>query len=112
MSTFKDAFDKVAEAIKDLSSLEVVTYKGTINIQGSTDVPDNFEAIISNAKAQADFKIAACTYCALDGDMRVFYDKDIGEKDMEAHQKLVETARQNRQAVVDLFKDAINKQLG
>lgn len=109
MSKFSDALDKIAEGIQDMSSLEVVTYKGSINIQSDGAVPDKFDVIIGNAKSQADFQITACTYVELDGDMKVFYDKDITPAELSAHHDLVETARQNRQAVVDLFKDAILK---
>ncbi len=106
---FKNVLSNIADGIKDLSSLEVITYKGIIAIESGGDgaVPDKFNTIIENAKMQADFKIAACTYVALDGDMKVFYDQDITSADMEAHHELVNIARQNRQAVVDLFKDAI-----
>ncbi|MCP4622902.1 MAG: hypothetical protein GY850_05160 [bacterium] len=108
-SDFKNVLSNIAEGIKDLSSLEVVTYKGTISIGGGADgvVPDKFDNIIKNAKAQPDFKISACTYVALDGDTQVFYDQEITPAEMEAHHDLVDIARQNRQAVVDLFKDAI-----
>jgi len=44
--------------------------------------------------------------------MKVFYDNDITNAEMEAHHNLVDSARQNRQAIVDLFKDAILKEVG
>ena len=108
-SDFKNVLSNIAEGIKDLSSLEVVTYKGTISIGGGAEgaVPDKFDNIIKNAKAQPDFKISACTYVALDGDTKVFYDQEITAVEMNAHHELVNIARQNRQAVVDLFKDTI-----
>ena len=46
MSTFQEAFDKIKEGIKDMSSLEVVNYKGKISIEGEGAVPDNFDDII------------------------------------------------------------------
>ena len=106
---FKNVLSNIAEGIKDLSSLEVVTYKGTISIGSGAGgaVPDKFDTIINNAKAQAEFKISACTYVALDGDTKVFYDQEITAVEMDAHHDLVDIARQNRQAVVDLFKDSI-----
>ncbi len=108
-SSFKNALSKIAEGIQDLSSLEVVTYKGTISIKKGpgAGVPDKFDDIIKNAKAQADFKITACTLVELDGDTKVFYDNEITQAEMDGHHDLVDIARQNRQAVVDLFKDAI-----
>lgn len=107
MADFKQALEKIAEGIQDLSSLEVVTYKGTIAFKSDTAVPEKFNDIIKAARAEADFKITSCTYVELDGDTRVFYDKDITPAEVEAHNDMVDIARQNRQAVVDLFKDAI-----
>ena len=49
----------------------------------------------------------ACTYVAIDGDMQVFYDNDLTEIERNAHHALVDMARQNRQSIVDLFKDVI-----
>jgi hypothetical protein len=111
MSTFQEAFEKIKEGIQDMSSLEVVTYKGKITIESGGEVPENFGDIIKKAKAEANFKILACTHSALDGDMKVFYDNEITTTQIEAHHKLVESARQSRQAVVDLFKDAITSAL-
>lgn len=111
MSTFQEAFEKIKEGIQDMSSLEVVTYKGKITIASDGAVPENFDDIIEKAKGEANFKILACTHSALDGDMKVFYDNEITTTQIEAHHKLVESARQSRQAVVDLFKDAITSAL-
>jgi len=107
--TFKGALNKIAEGIQDLSSLEVVTYNGKITIKkdASEDPPKTFSAIIKQAKSEGDFKITACTYVELDGDTQVFYDNDITAAERDAHHNLVDIARQNRQAVVDLFKDTI-----
>ena len=108
-SSFKNVLSNIAKGIEDLSSLEVITYKGTIAIEGAAGgvVPDKFEKIIENAKAQATFKIAACTHVELDGDTKVFYDQGITQVEMDAHHDLVDIARQNRQAIVELFKDAL-----
>ena len=113
MASFKDALDKIAEGLKDLSSLEVVTYKGTIDIN-AVDLKlggDMIAAVLANAKTKADFRLLACTYFELDADTTVFFDKDITADERAAHQVLVESALSKRDAVVTLFKDAIVKQL-
>jgi hypothetical protein len=112
MSAFKEAFDKIGDAIQDIVSLEVVSYKGSINIAAGEAYPKDFETIMEKARASADFKITACTLSQLDGDMQVFYDADITQADIDAHLILVDTARKNRQAMVDLFKGAIGSAVG
>jgi hypothetical protein len=110
MGKFSEALDKIAEGIKDMSSLEVVNYKGTIQIEAD-NVPADFSTILSLAKSQGSLTVNACTYVELDGDMKVFYDKEITQAEMDSHQELVDIARESRQAVVDLFKDAILSQI-
>ena len=107
MSKFKEAFDSIARGVEDLSSLEVISYKGTISIKAGDAYPETFDKILDNARAQADFKIMACTTSELDGDVKFFYDKDMTKSDMDAHLQLVEAARKSRQGFVDMFKDAI-----
>ena len=53
---FKNVLSNIAEGIKDLSSLEVVTYKGTISIGSGADgaVPDKFDTIIKNANGSME----------------------------------------------------------
>ncbi len=111
MSSFTDVLKKIAEGIEDISSLEVTTFKGKIDI-ASQGMPADFDAILANAQATAGFQIAASTKCALDGDIRVFYDAGLEREDMDDHRALVETAEQNRQAVINLFHDAIRSALG
>jgi hypothetical protein len=107
--TFKTALSGIAAGIQDLSSLEVVTYKGKISIkkEATEDPPKKFNDIIKKAKSEGDFNIMACTYVAIDGDTQIFYDNEITEIERNAHHALVDIARQNRQAIVDLFKDVI-----
>ena len=111
MSKFSEALNSIANGIKDMTSLEVVTYKGTIKIAADEAVPTEFDKIIGKAKGTADFQITACTYVELDGDMKIFYDNDITSAERDSHNSLVDVARKNRQAVVDLFKDAILKDI-
>ena len=108
MGKFTGVLDKIAKGIEDMSSLEVVHYKGTIKA-AAVNTDADFKTILDSAKGEAGFKITACTYVELDGDMRVFYDNEITQAEMDAHNALVEVAKSNRQAVVDMFKDAILK---
>ncbi len=112
MSSFKQAFDSIAKGVEDLSSLEVVSYKGTISIKSEEPCPDTFDSILENARSQADFKIMACTTSKLDGDVKFFYDQDITKSDMDAHLQMVDAARKNRQGFIEMFKEAISDAIG
>ncbi|WP_300460472.1 hypothetical protein [Desulfobacula sp.] len=112
MSAFKTAFEKIGKAAEDMASLEVVSYKGRITVTADKAHPINFATIIKGAAADAEFRITACTKSELDGDTQVFYDKEISQEEMDAHNGLVEAARSNRQAMVDLFKEGIKTAVG
>ncbi|MDX2440215.1 MAG: hypothetical protein QNK40_06645 [Desulfobacterales bacterium] len=112
MSAFKNAFNKIGEAVEDLTSLEVVSYKGRIKADAIDVDSIDFSAIVKAALANAELQITACTKSELDGDTQVFYDKEITKEEIDAHLTLVEAARSNRQAMVDLFKDGIKTAVG
>lgn len=112
MASFKDAFDKIAEGLEDLSSLEVVTYKGVIKLDANDVGAMSFDDILKNAKAQAGFRILACSKSQLDGDLRTFYDENVTPAEISAHNQLVDSAAAKRAAVVQMFESAILKQIG
>lgn len=106
MADFQKVFNNISEALTDLTSLDVITYKGTIKLE-ATDAKVDFDALLTKARAQADFKLLACTQAKLDGDMTVFYDKDATAADITAHNQLVDTATEKRAAVIKVFESAI-----
>ena len=112
MSAFDDLFAEITKGIKDLSSLEVTTYKGRVSIQAQDLKTTSFDAILEKASADADFRIAASSKSDLDGDTKVFFDKELGADEKEDHRKLVESAQKSRQAILDLFRDAITAAMG
>jgi hypothetical protein len=108
MTDFKDVIKKIKEGIEDLSTLEVVNFKGKITIGKNAKAMEfKFSKILEDVSATGKLQITACTYVELDGDVKVFYDTDITKSEIEAHNQMVDIAKNNRQAVVDLFKDAI-----
>jgi hypothetical protein len=111
MASFKDAFEKIADGLEDLSSLEVVTYKGTINLTAGDASALSFDQILANAKAQAGFRIIASTKSQLDGDTRVFYDENATPAEIAAHNQLVDSATAKRAAVVQIFESEILKRI-
>ncbi|MFN7725200.1 MAG: hypothetical protein ACK5QH_09035 [Rubrivivax sp.] len=107
MSSFKDVFNGIANAIQDLSTLDVVTYKGRIDITAQGVVPTSFDEVLKQAQAHGQFRVLASTTAALDGDTKVFIDQDATEGEVAAHQQLVDSATAKRLAVVQLFETAI-----
>ncbi len=107
MSAFQVAFNKIAEGLKDLSSLEVITYKGTITINAATQDIATFDEILAKAKGEANFKLVACTKSRPDGDTKVYYDEAISADELAAHDKLYESATAKRSAVIQMFQAAI-----
>lgn len=110
MSVFQEAFKKVAQVVADISSLEVTTYKGEVVIQGD-DLPTSFDDILANARAQADFRILASSKSELDRDHRVLYHPAITNEEKKAHNDLFISAQQNRTAIIEMFRSAIEKDL-
>ena len=109
MGLFADAFKKMAAGIDDLSSLEVVTFQGSVNLAAGDSI-ESFEDVLSKAKANADVtvKVLASTKTRLDGDAMTFYDTGITEEQKLAHAELVDAANENRQATINFIREMIN----
>lgn len=113
---FQDTIDKIADdikkAVKDLASLEVVTYKGEIAVKANQTITNPFESIVDASNnnvtnAKCDMKVVACTHCDFDGDMKIYYDKNITREETDAHNQMVEAGTKNRQAIVDMVIKAV-----
>jgi len=110
MASFKEAFDKIAEGVSDLTSLEVTTYKGKVELTAIDVKSDpSFDKILASAGAKSDFSLIATTKSKLDGDTIVFYDKDATAAEISAHNQLVDSAATKRTALVQLIQSAIAK---
>jgi hypothetical protein len=107
MTTFKDVFDKIAEGLQDLRSLEVLTYRGTIRVEATGAMPGTFAETLANARTQADLRIVASTLSSIDGDTKVFYGSDATEAEIAAHNQIVESAVAKRAAILRMFESAI-----
>jgi len=108
---FKTAFERVGEAVKDISSLEVTTYKGKVNITATDAIPDSFESILDSAKAEANFRLLASTKSHIDKDTVVFLDEDITPEEEAGHNELFEIANENRLAIIQMFASAIDRDI-
>lgn len=104
MGLFKDAFKKIGEGVKDASSLDVVTFKGSVEAElTGSNMPKTFEKVLDLAAQNTAIKVRllASTQAKLDGDILTYFDSGISPEEAAAHNALVEVAQQNREAVID-----------
>lgn len=104
-----EALDKLKIAIGDLSSLEVQTYVGNIelaidDLAGST----SFEDTLSNAKKSGNLKLSLVTKINFDGDAIALV-PDIAPADyiQKAHDSALKAGNDVRQGLIELFSDVI-----
>ncbi|GAA5164518.1 hypothetical protein [Viridibacterium curvum] len=115
MASFKETFAKIEAAIGDLTSLEVTTYKGTINIKKTIDAKpaDNKELDFSDILKQltvdgADIQLVASTLSRLDGDTTAFIDKNASAAELTAHAQLLDSANAKRNALIQVIEAAVS----
>jgi len=108
MGLFENALKKIGEAVTDLSSLDVTTYKGSVVIKSNSKV-ESFDTVFSAAKAnqKSSLKVLASTRVSLDGDIAVFYDEEIEETEKQAHNELVMEATENRRDTINMIRDIV-----
>ena len=108
MSLFEKALKNIAAAVADVSSLDVTTFKGTVEIKANTKL-DSFDQVLTAAKANQSvkMKVLASTKVKIDGDIEVFYDTDIDASEKAAHTQLVVEAAENRRETVEMIKDIV-----
>lgn len=110
MGKFKEAMQELAAGIEDLSKLDVVTFQGSVTLEGDATAPMKFSDVMSKAiegTAGVNVKVLASTQTSIDGDIVAFYDKDITEAQRLAHADLVISGAESRKATIDFVKSVI-----
>jgi hypothetical protein len=109
MSVFQTAFDKIATEIGDLTSLDVVTFKGSINSTLTGDnMPKDFESVLKLAgQNNATVTLLASTQTKLDGDILAYFDSAIKPEELAMHNELVKLGQENRKSTIELFRNII-----
>jgi len=111
MGVFQKAFKSIGEAIEDASSLDVVTFKGSIEGELNTDdMPDDFKKVIEKAKGNTDVKVKllASTQVKLDGDVLAYFDTGITPEESKAHAELVALAQKTREATIEFVRRVVD----
>ncbi len=112
MGLFSDALAKIGEGLADASSLDVVTYKGTLKSEGLAKKLENFDDVFKQIDTKADFKLLASTQCKIDGDISAFLDNDITSAELDRHIELVKAGQDTRKASIDFLKDIVGDVTG
>lgn len=109
MGKFEKAMSDMAGKIKDLSTLDVVTFQGSVTVEGSDKEPTKFSEVMTKAKGSTDVKVKvlASTQTHIDGDIVAFYDKDITGEERQAHLELIRSGAETRKATIDFVKSVL-----
>ena len=115
--TLKNALETISEVISDLTSLEVQTYTGNLDVvakdlKGTT----NFEAILNSVKTttNGNLTLRYVTKISLDGDGLVLVPETASPNHVQdAHAAALKVGHEVRQGLLTLFADitglAVNK---
>lgn len=109
MATFEDAYNTIRDGIKDLSSLDVVTFKGSVRAKLTGDaMPEDFQAVLKLAgQAGADVTLLASTQTKIDGDVLAYFDAAITPEETRAHAELIAIGEKNREATIEFVRRVV-----
>jgi triacylglycerol esterase/lipase EstA (alpha/beta hydrolase family) len=114
--TFQQVFDEIADGIKDLSSLEVTTYKGKIELKSVLTAGKKelkFDDILQQiASGNASIRLVASTKSEIDGDITAFLDQDATPTEVAAHTQLVDSANVKRSALIQVVTSIVHSAAG
>jgi hypothetical protein len=109
MSKLKTALENIDNAIKDLSSLHVQTFTGSIQFNEESQngrTYDTIETAIKEAKANKKITLVAESLYKFDGDSYNFVTSDTGipSSALELHKTAVEGGVKTRQGLMTMVK--------
>lgn len=108
--SLKDVLNDATNAIKDLSSLEVQTYVGELNVEVSGTNSTDLEALLTAAKTSGNLKLAQVTRISIDGDAtNLVSSEPLPDHVLQAHQTAVQAGDNVRKGMIELFSGLIDK---
>lgn len=114
--TFEQVFNEIADGINDISSLEVTTLKGKIELKSIlTGAKGNLEFadILKHfTDVDANVRLVAITKSDLDGDTTAFLDEDATPTEVAAHTLLVDSANTKRTALIQVVTSIVRGAIG
>lgn len=103
----KKALGQLNDAVKDLTSLHVQTFTGSVSFDRETQSYDDIRKLIQKAQTDADVTLVAESLYKFDGDSYNFVanaDSGIPSSAMELHKASVEGGIKTRQGLMELVK--------
>ena len=106
--SWTDIFTRVQDGIEDLATLEVITLTGKVSTSVVTSAGrmDWGKIIESVQSASGEIRLVAATKSMIDSDMTQFVSNDAADQPnlLRLHETAVESAQQNRRAVIDFVR--------
>jgi len=118
MGKISEIAQDILDGITDLTTLDVVTITGTINITSSIEEDDtlDFQKLHKNLMSEvkvggaAQFNVLALTHIEIDCDSTNFVKSNLSGEEMPlvtAHNEMVKTAQETRIGIVKMLGDLI-----
>lgn len=112
----QDAVKGLVNAVQDLSSLEVVSFSGTLTAEITTGAGGNvinWDKLVKTAKPDGKVKLMIASKFECDGDAKLFTTSEAVSQDIRtAHDQAVQAGRQIRKDILDLVGDSIKSLAG
>jgi hypothetical protein len=110
MGNIRDAMKKVANAFEDLTTLDVQTYTGTVDLSGNQEGFKGIKNLVKQAQTDAKISLVAESVYQFDGDSFNFITNGQGvpSEALKIHQGAVEAGLKTRQGLFELFKDLLD----
>lgn len=109
----KSLKDKIAEKIKDASSLEVVTFTGDFKIKAnelisSGDSKFDIENVLNkmNVSTTAELEVVAYSIMKMDGDQANIVKSNLTSEQSELvkfHREMIEASQNSRKAIIEML---------
>lgn len=107
----KDALKKLNDAVKDLTSLHVQTFTGTLDLEVPQDGGfDKLKDKLKKAKTDGNVSLVAESLFKFDGDSYNFITNqadDVPDKAFVVHQSAINSGLETRRSLLNLFKNLI-----
>lgn len=105
---FMSIMDKLKDAIKDMASLEVLTFTGNVSATITDGNAIDWENMIEKAKTGGEVQLVAATKIEFDRDTKLFIASGVEAEILAAHEQAVANATTVRQSFLKMVTDKIS----